>query len=272
VTREKQRFFTIAITSLGRILLMRDRFLGRVGWSGDVSSHVGVSRHSIRSGKNRVDALLVKPESHPARASVLICHGIGETVQHWLPVQKILAANGITSLVFDYSGYGRSTGMFHTRQSEIDAVAAFRCLQRLTSPLPISVLGFSLGSGVATAIMPRVKAHRLLLCSAFTSLRSAAARFGIPRKFSSVIPAIWDAENALRDCSVPVLVVHGEKDRLFPVRMAKELIDFCSSSSELVVVPKLGHNEPFRRPHSSYWGMIIAQFILQDVSEGVPAA
>jgi hypothetical protein len=206
-----------------------------------------------------LDAVLVKPKSNAVRAGVLICDGIGETVEHWLGVQQLPADNGVASLVFDYSGYGRSSGRFNASQCEQDGVSAFHCLQRLTAPSPIFVLGFSLGSGVASAIISRVTANRLVLCAAFTSLRKAAVSIGIPKALEFLVPPLWGAEGALRTCSVPLLVVHGEKDLLFPVRMAEELVAFCGSQSELVTVPKLAHNEPFYRLQFSYWGLIICE-------------
>jgi hypothetical protein len=189
---------------------------------------------------------------------LLICHGIGETVQHWSAVQQLLAINGIASLVFDYSGYGRSSGIFTAKQSEQDAISAFHALQQLTASLPISVLGFSLGSGVATAIIGKVPARHLILCAAFTSLQKAASSVGIPKPFSSLAPPIWNTGAALATCPFPLLVVHGENDRLFPVAMAKELATQCGSESDLLIVPNTSHNEPYARPELSYWGPIIS--------------
>ena len=229
---------------------------------------VHVSRHAIPSGSQVLDALFVKPIADDARASVLICHGIGETAGDWLAVQQLLAANGIASLVFDYCGYGGSSGFFNTGQSEQDAISAFAYLEQLTAPLPVSLLGFSLGSGIACAIIHKVPVHRLVLCAAFTSLRKAAASIGFPKALVSLVPPVWDARDALCNCPVPVLVVHGERDRLFPVRMAQELIGLCGSQSELIVVPTVAHNQPFRRPQLSYWEAIISWLLAAD---GMPA-
>ncbi len=257
MTHLPQLLFSIVTTSVGRILLARDRLLGRIPWSTRGKPFGPVAaRQTIRSGRNLLDAVLVMPEVQAPRASLLICHGIGETVQHYLGVQQILAANGVASLVFDYSGYGRSSGFFSSEQAERDAISAFHSLERLTAPLPVSILGFSLGSGVAGAILTRVPAHRLVLCAGFTSLRKAAVSIGIPKAFASLVPPIWNAEEALRACPTPLLVVHGEKDRLFPVRMAEELAAFRAGDCELVVVPNLAHNQPFRHPEPSYWGRI----------------
>ena len=263
----RYRIFNLAITATGRFLVARNRLEDLFGGDKSLSGSDAVAtRHAIQSGQNALDAVFVKPVANAARASVLICHGIGETVEQWLGVQQILAVGGVASLVFDYSGYGRSTGSFDPIQSEQNAVAAFRCFEGLTAPLPVSVLGFSLGSGIVTAIVSQVAAHRLVLCAAFTSLRMAAVSIGIPKPLALLTPPIWEAEAELRACKVPVLVMHGEKDRLFPARMAKDLAGFCGPHAELAVIPGVAHNQPFRRPSLAYWGMVISWLL----EEGAP--
>jgi pimeloyl-ACP methyl ester carboxylesterase len=259
----RQLIFGFAISFIGRILVLRDRLLGWVSWRTDVRSFSpGTSQHTISSGKYRLDAVLVRPDSVPGQASILICHGIGETVEHWLPTQLLLAESGVVSLVFDYSGFGRSSGLFSASQSEQDAIAAFDFLQGMTNQVPTAILGFSLGSGVAATIVSRVPACSLMLLAAFTSLRNAAVSIGLPNNLLFLVPPVWDAGDALGRCRVPVLVVHGEKDRLFPTRMAEQLRGFCGGPVELVVVPKLTHNEPFRNPQLWYWDRIISRFAL----------
>jgi pimeloyl-ACP methyl ester carboxylesterase len=260
----RQALLTIGVTATSRICLLRDRLLRRIPWNGRLeTTRPGVSRHSIPSGSQTLDAVFVEPQSAPAQASLLLCHGIGEKVEHWHRVQLMLADCGIASLVFDYTGYGRSSGLFSASQAEQDAIAAFHFLERLTAPMPVSVLGLSLGTGIAGAILPRVPAHRLVLLGAFTSLREAAASVGIPRLFDCAVPDIWDTRQALAATSIPILIVQGAKDCLFPVSMAEELAGRCGSNCELVVVPGLGHNEPFYDPRLSYWGDIVARFLLQ---------
>jgi len=247
--------FTVAVTCASRFVALTDRILGRIGHThcDDLSS---TSRHAIPSGSNLLDAAYVEPAAAPPRAVVLICHGIAETVDRWLPVQQLLASHGVASLVFDYSGFGKSTGHVDWRQCEIDAISAFCALQQLAPAQPIALLGFSLGSGIAAAVVNQVDAHRLILCAAFTSFRAAARTIGLPALLNSWAPPIWSAEQSLQDCRVPVLVVHGEKDRLFPVQMARDLASLCGSKAELVILPNVTHTEPFYRPRLSYWGRL----------------
>ena len=257
-SRAHRRYFTFAITCISRYMILRARALGWTN-SGRLPAGIGerASRHTIASADSRLDAVFVDPASRPARAAVLLCHGIGETVEQWFGVQQILAANGVASLAFDYSGYGRSTGRPDWDRFEHDAVAAFDFARSLAPRLPLSIVGFSLGSGVATAVINQLPAHRLILCQAFTSFRNAATAAWIPKPLLLLVPPIWHAAAPLARCKVPVLVVHGENDRLFPVTMAAQLASFCSPHAQLVVVPGMSHNQPFREPLLSYWGPVI---------------
>jgi len=245
--------FTVAITCISRGLLARDRLMGRVGnrLPGTPSS-VSTLGVAIPSGMSVLDAVLVRPVSTPEPTALLICHGIGEVVEHWFAVQQLLANSGVASLVFDYSGYGRSTGFINSSQCEQDAISAFSYLQEMFPSRPVSVLGFSLGSGIAATLLPRVSVHRLVLCASFTSFRAAALSAGLPRILAFLVPPIWRTEEILSASPVPVLIVHGEDDQLFLPRMAQEVRACGGPNCELVIVPKLSHDDPYRDPEQCF--------------------
>ena len=257
-SRAHRAYFAFAITCISRFMIARAHLFG---WAKRGRRPAGVheraSRHSVRSGESVLDAVYVEPIAGQARAAVLLCHGIGETVEQWFGVQQLLAANGVASLVFDYSGYGRSAGRPDWDQFEQDAIAAFAELERLAADLPHTVVGFSLGSGVATAIINRVDTRSLVLCEAFTSFRRAATAAWIPKPLTHLVPPIWHAQPHLAQCKVPVLVVHGEKDRMFPAKMAAELASFCSPPAKVLLIPGTTHNQPFRNPQLNYWEPIV---------------
>ncbi len=139
----------MAVSATSWVCITRDRLLRRIPWDGRMeTAGPGTSRHSIPSGDHVIDAVLVQPPSGVAQASLLLCHGIGETVELWHGAQQRLAESGVASLVFDYAGYGRSSGSFNAGRTEQAAVAAFHFLERQTAPMPVAVLGLSLGSGV----------------------------------------------------------------------------------------------------------------------------
>jgi alpha-beta hydrolase superfamily lysophospholipase len=255
--RMQDMIFSAGVTCIARGAVIRDRLMGRLRTYRRLArdgTHP-VSRHSIASGDRRLDAVLVKPHDK-ACAALLICHGIGETVDYWTGVQHLLASMGVASLVFDYTGYGRSRGPVDWRHFEADAVAAFEYLTSLQLGAPVSLLGFSLGSGIATAILGRIDPKRLVLCAAFTSFREAACSMGVPRFCAGALPPIWSGEAPLRGWRGPLLIVHGERDRIFPVAMAQRLAEWCGPEAELVVAEGHRHNQPFQRPQIAFWGPV----------------
>jgi len=254
-----REIFSFTMSAISRLFALRERALGRVGPGHRGGAAVGVvSLHQpIQSGGNTLDAVFVEPDDAPPKSAVLLCHGIGEVVDQWFPVQCLLAEHGVASMIFDYSGYGHSPGEANWTQWEDDTVAAFECLQRLVHPMPASILGFSMGTGIAAAVIRRIAAHRLILCAACTSFREGAHSIGLPKFLLPYVPPIWNVAETLAGCPVPTLVVHGEKDNLFPVQMARDLAAM-PIESRLITISNLGHSEPFHKPTISYWGHIVA--------------
>jgi len=137
--------FTIALTCISRTLILRDCVLGWVGPGLRETPGLSIQRLTIASGANLLDAIFVEPTTSSARAALLLCHGIGETVEHWFPVQQLFAANGVSTLLFDYSGYGRSTGRPSAAQYDLDALSAFHEMRRLTEPLYCTAIVVPMG-------------------------------------------------------------------------------------------------------------------------------
>jgi alpha-beta hydrolase superfamily lysophospholipase len=259
--------FTVAVTVASRTLILGNKFLRGVKRAPfEDPPCLKISRRSIVSDNQLLDAVFVAPAREPVRAAVLLCHGIGETVEHWFGVQKLLATEGVASLAFDYAGYGKSSGRVGWKQCEEDAIESFRALQALLPETPVSILGFSLGSGVAGAVLDRISPKTLILCSSFTSFQAAARYAGVPRGLSFLVPPIWNTEESLRHCSLPVLVLHGENDRLFPIQMAKNLASSCKEHGKLVIVKNLRHNDPYHRPHRQYWDHVVSILVSDHLS------
>lgn len=249
--------FSLLVGLASRLLMLRDRLLGRPSRLRlDQNPAVSFVRLRLPSGRNLLDASLVTPLKRPPRASLLICHGIGETIDHWFAVQKLLADSDISSLVFNYSGFGKSTGRVDAEQCEIDARAAFHLLQHRTPSLEISILGFSLGTGIAAAIANSLSPKYLILCAGYTSFRQAARSLGAPRFLAWCLPAVWKTEEVLRQCTIPTLILHSDGDRSFPSQMAKDLAAACASPCDLILVSAISHNAPVYNPQLPLWSLI----------------
>ena len=216
---------------------------------------------TIRQNNRSLKAVLATPAT--PSAAILLFHGIGDRLTYWQSAQSLLLENNIASLIFHYSGYGRSTGATTPRNLHQDAHAAYSTLiSLLPEPVPVHLLGFSLGTGIAADVAPHLSPPPagLILCQPFTSLRLAAATI-VPAALSSLLPNIWQTHRTIADISLPLLLVHGDADELFPISMAQQIESAAKTRSkhsvELIQPKGFTHNELYARPTLAYWQPII---------------
>lgn len=249
----RQGVLSLLLAAISRAIFREDRQSGRMARMLDRFAF-SKERLVIESGRRRLSAVYVSAgvsagEDVPA---VLICHGIGELVEYWGGVQELLREMGISSLVFNYSGYGESTGRVSVANCEEDALAAYRVLVE-RGHRSIVLLGFSMGTGVGCAVASRMNVDGLVLCEGFSSLREAALAMGFPRWMTRSVPNVWDTVNCIGELRVPVLVVHSDEDGLFPLSMAERVAKACGAKGELLVIPGMSHNAPIFESTEEYW-------------------
>jgi len=251
----RAEIFSVALTLVSHVLLARDTLLSRTRNEAKAESS---EEFFFASGARRLAGVWVAAaEDAPV---VLLCHGIGETCGHWNAVQAWLAQHGVGSMFFNYSGYGKSSGQISAQHCDEDLRSAYAELRRRVGPeARVFVLGFSLGSGIAASGVAELAPMPagLILCEAYTSFREAVHATGLPRWVAQGFPNVWNTVAVVPTLELSVLVVHSDRDRLFPVEMARRIAQACGDRCELAAVHGLTHNEPYLRPTEVYWGPVL---------------
>jgi pimeloyl-ACP methyl ester carboxylesterase len=245
----RQRILSAFLGAISRAILRDDQRTGRMARMLEAFSFTK-ERIRIASGARELSAVYVQVDKDTP--AVLICHGIGELVEYWGGVQGLLKTMGVSSLVFNYSGYGESTGGVTTANCEEDALAAYTELVE-RGHRSIVLLGFSLGTGVGCAVATRMNVDGVVLCQGFTSLREAGIAMGFPRWMTRAAPDVWNTAHRVCELEVPVLVVHSDVDGLFPLSMAERVAEACGDRGRLIVIPGVTHNLPIFAPTEEYW-------------------
>jgi alpha-beta hydrolase superfamily lysophospholipase len=194
--------------------------------------------------------------------ALAIFHGDEEDISRWARVQAHLHRAGIASFVFDYSGYGASTGTPSVARLRQDALAAWDRFVALTPGSRRRVaLGFSLGSAVLADAAPRMQPapHALVMAAGFASAREAAVATGrVPGWVAWMLPDLWNSEAALKQVQLPLLVVHSRADEVFAVDHAVRLCRAAAGPCRLVVVDALRHDAPLDPAGSvEFWDVVI---------------
>ncbi len=179
-----------------------------------------------------------------ALGSVLVCHGnagnVGDRILH----ADALTSVGFDVLLFDYRGYGSSSGRPDEQGTYRDARAALRWLlgQPEVDPARVLYLGESLGGAVALELALAHPPAGLVLLSAFTSVRDMARLHyrAIP---AAIVPDAYPSLRLIAGLQAPLLVLHGEDDVVVPVEHARALYDAAPAPKHLRIVPDVGHND-----------------------------
>jgi len=191
---------------------------------------------------------------HPGAVhTLLFCHGNAGNISHRLDSLEIFHELGLSVLIFDYRGYGKSGGVPSEAGSYRDVKAAWAFLvgEKGVPPDRVILYGRSLGAAVAAALPDRNRAAALILESAFTSVPDLA------QALYPWLPARWlsryryDTLGSLGDLAVPLLVVHSRDDEIIPFSHGKRLFDGAPEPKQLLEL-RGGHNDAFLRDRDHY--------------------
>lgn len=179
-----------------------------------------------------------------SRATVLYLHGNGGNIAHRLDPISVFHRLRLSVLIFDYRGYGASTGKPTEEGTYQDALAAWDYLtaQRGVTPTRIILFGESLGGSVAAWLSARRTPAALVLYATFTSVPDLA------QELYPVFPARWlaryryDTHAALDSVDCPVLILHSPDDEIVPFGHGRALYAAAPQPKRLVEL-RGGHND-----------------------------
>ena len=189
----------------------------------------------------------------PSGGHVLFCHGNAGNIGDRVLDAALLAGAGFDVLLFDYRGYGRSTGRPDELGTYRDARAARAALRRQSGVDRDRVfyLGESLGGAVALALAIEHPPRGLILQSTFTSVRDVA-RFRHPFIPAALIPDAYPSLRRIGRLSAPLLVLHGDRDGVVPRDQGQALFEAASEPKRIRVFKGLGHNDLTARSGRKY--------------------
>lgn len=170
-----------------------------------------------------VDGCRISAWFFPARPTdafhdiaVMVSHGNGGNISHRLALCELLLELGVNVLLYDYRGYGQSTGRPTEAGTYLDGEAALQWLHtRGFDDGHIVLHGESLGGAIAAELALRHPGLRgVILQSTFTSLRHLGSELFpfLPVRWLSTIH--YDTLSKLPRTRVPVLILHSQEDTL----------------------------------------------------------
>lgn len=157
---------------------------------------------------------------------VVLVHGRSANISSRSPVMQHLVADGMGVLMFDYRGYGASSGRPSEHNIIQDTLTAYHWLRaRGVDAQRIVVVGQSLGNGPAAALAAQQPVGGLLLVSPFTTLPDAMAE-RLPWLPVHLVPWTrnrFDVGAYLVRFRGPTVLITSKDDGMVPLKNARRL-------------------------------------------------
>jgi len=180
------------------------------------------------------------------RGTLLFFHGNAGNISHRLESLRIFHRLGLSVLIIDYRGYGRSTGRPSEEGTYEDALAAWRHLvdERGVAPDRLVLFGRSLGGAVATWLAAERSPRGLIIESTFRSVPDLAAELYWFLPVRRLARIEYPVEALLGSIQLPVLVVHSREDEIIPFRHGEALYSAHPGQTRFLEL-RGGHNTGF---------------------------
>ncbi len=176
------------------------------------------------------------------RPVIAYLHGTGGHIGYRAERLRRFAAVGFGVLLIEYRGYGGNPGFPTETGLYADARAALDFLPGAgVAPRRTVLWGESLGSAVAVRMAVEREVAAVVLEAPFTSVAEVAQRHYPYVPAARLVRDRFDSAAIIGRVAAPILVMHGERDAIVPVRYGRSLLDRAVAPKEAWFAPQAGH-------------------------------
>ncbi len=191
--------------------------------------------------------------------NVLICFG-GNAEEASTMIDVYSGLRGYDYIFFNYRSYGRSGGTPSEKNLFSDALFIYDwAVSRLTGGHgSISLVGRSLGTGIAVHTASLRKPEKIVLLTPFDSLEQVARRHYPGWMVSSLLTDSYKSTKFIRQVKCPVIMIVAGSDMLIPPEHAKTLFNVTPEPKLYVTIKGATHNNIYN--HEETW-IILSRFL-----------
>jgi fermentation-respiration switch protein FrsA (DUF1100 family) len=186
---------------------------------------------------------------------LIFFHGNAGNITERAPIASELARRGISVLLFDWRGYGKSEGTPSESGLFLDALAAYDFAHAQTAD--IVLYGESLGGPYAAYVATKRKARCVIIENSFPSLAAIGNALYSPVPLGWFAPFSLMTARWLNQAGVPVLIMHGKRDQVIPFQVGMKLYEQLHVPKELLVSETAGHCEIASAEPQRYYDTVV---------------
>lgn len=219
-----------------------------------------ITKITLEGDNRELDGIIITPKEEEPSALVLHFHGSDRNISHTIKNVAWLVDRGFAVMAFDYSGYGKSTGLPSMKNLVEDGRLAIRESRKieLVKDLPLVVFGQSMGGqlGIISAALELPENCLVISDSTYADPRvhtsDKMGQMGLIWLFKWVGYLMTDGEFRALDyvnkiSPDRILIAHGGQDKAVLQRHGKALLESTGNKLESVFPDELGHLDIFKQ-------------------------
>jgi len=176
--------------------------------------------------------------------TILLLHGNAGHRGHRFPWMRRFHRLGWSVFLLDYRGYGGSDGSPSQPGIARDADAAAAWLRAHRPDDAVVYFGESIGGSVAVDLASRTRPAAVVLQSAGYDLTDVGKEHYAWLPLGLMLKDTWSARGKIEDLDVPLLSIHGTRDRIVPPAHGRRMFDASpSADKEWYAIEDAGHND-----------------------------
>ena len=176
---------------------------------------------------------------------VFFLHGNSANLKEWFIDGSLYRRANLDLVMMDYRGFGKSTGRIESEaQLHDDVEAVWQSIAARYRGKRVVAYGRSLGTGLAAAWAAEHQPDLTILVSPYSSMRDLAA-LHYPWVPGAVVRYPLRSDEAVQRIRSPLLLVHGDQDRLIPLAHSQALAA-RANDARVVVITGAGHADVHR--------------------------
>lgn len=209
-----------------------------------------VEEINFKTGNGKIlNGWFLKPKTAEIKATILQLHGNGGNISYQYQFAEPLVKAGYQVMVFDYEGYGKSSGSASQEKVLDDATCALKYIRQRedVKNSKLILFGQSLGGHLSCVVAAQNNnlINALVVEGAFTGHERMAIfvgkELGAPKWLTKMlVQSKYDAIEYIDKVTVPKLIIHSSEDATCPFFMGKELYEKASGIKEFWEI-KGGH-------------------------------
>lgn len=190
--------------------------------------------------QKKLNSVLFKTQN--PRGLIFYLHGNGGSINGWGGVAEFYNSMNYDVFMLDYRGYGKSEGEINSRdQLFSDIELAYDEVVKRYPENKIIILGYSVGTGLASKLASQKNAKLLILQAPYFSMKDEMdQKFSFLPKF--LLKYNFETNKYLKTVKSPVIVFHGDKDEVINYKASLKLKNNFKKGDTLIILKDQNHN------------------------------